>query len=152
MMKQTELKRKTPLRSKVALRPGQSAKTRSREQRPKRQGAKPTRYSTLRSIGKRGKRLAAGDARARREARERAKGICQRCGKAGSDHHHWVRRAIESVRHHPWNQCYLCRECHAFLEANPEYQRDFMRAKLPPEQVEWIEKKRKGYRDDRVQS
>ena len=129
-MKQTELQRRTPLRSKAGLRPG----------------------GKLKPIGKRGKRLAAGDAEARQQARERAQGICEQCGEAGADHHHWVRRGIESVRHHRWNQIYLCRECHDFWDDNAEAQREWIRANLPPEHAEWIFHQRKGWRDDRIQS
>lgn len=148
-MQRTELRRKTPLRSRKGLPARSAAKQEAASERPMRQ-ANLTRYSTLAPIGRRGKRLAAGDARARRQARAHAKGICQRCGKAGSDHHHWVRRGIESVRHHRWNQSWFCQECHDFLGANPEYQRDWIRANLPAEQAEWIFHQRKGYRDDRL--
>lgn len=149
-MKRTELRRGKPPRRNKGLRSRSSRQEEPAKQRPKRQG-NLTRRSTLRPVGHRGRRLAAGDARARRSAREAAKGICLRCNEPGADHHHWVRRGIESVRHHPWNQSYFCRECHDFFGANPEAQREWIRANLSEEHAEWIFHQRKGYRDDRVQ-
>lgn len=129
-MKRTALVRRTPMKPGKPLRPG----------------------GRLKPVGRRGRRLAAGDARARQQARANAKGICLRCNLPGSDHHHWVRRGIESVRHHPWNQCFLCRPCHDYFRDNPEEERQFIRNCFTPEQAEWIFHQRKGWRDDRVQS
>ena len=71
----------------------------------------------LNKVGKRGKRMAAGDAQFRKAVRENANGLCEKCGRQGQHSHHVVYRDSGLLRNDPRNGCYLCFECHALAHS-----------------------------------
>lgn len=56
--------------------------------------------------------VAAADALWAKIVKDRASGLCEKCGKPGSDAHHMVSRRYRYLRHELANGVYLCKGCH----------------------------------------
>ena len=116
MLKRTALSRKTPLRP-GRIRPGKS----------------------LAPIGKRAKRNAAGDAKARQQCK--ATGVCLFCGTIGRvDWAHIIGRNTEPcLRDEPLNSVALCRKDHRYFTDHPAEFEFFLAMKLPGRRAELLE-------------
>ena len=72
--------------------------------------------------------------------RLRDKGICQRCGTAGSlQTSHFHGRAKQSVRYDPDNAVALCFGCHQHLGSHPAEHVAFMLKRLGQERYDMLE-------------
>jgi len=66
----------------------------------------------------------------------RANGICEYCGKVGSQTSHFHSRRKRSVRWDMDNACWLCFSCHMFLDGNPYVHTEFFKKRLGSERFE----------------
>lgn len=95
-MKQTPLKRKTPLR------PKRRAKTHTAIEKEIANGRKPTRTQLIKLC----------DIQWGKLVKLHANGLCELCGKPGRDPHHMVSRRHVALRWAPENGVFLCCGCH----------------------------------------
>jgi len=64
-----------------------------------------------------------GEVSCRRSVRERANGLCERCGQPGTDAHHRKNRS-QGGRWDVANILLLCRQCHIWVTVNPALARE----------------------------
>ena len=77
----------------------------------------------LKPKGKRGKRYAFEDKWFSDAVKSNAKGICERCGRAGEHAHHVAGRKSKLLRFDLRNGVYLCALCHGFAHQHkPEFE------------------------------
>ena len=71
-----------------------------------------------------------------RLVRLRADGICEYCGKVGTQTSHFHSRRKRSVRWNLDNACWLCFSCHLYLGEHPNKHYEFFKKRLGTEKFE----------------